>query len=68
MTLDKKGELSLIARTTNDIPEYAILSHTWGAYGEEVNFEDLMNGIGTDKPGYDSQFCVAQANRDGLRY
>jgi hypothetical protein len=30
------------------IPEYAILSHTWGK-DEEVTFEDMINGTGEDK-------------------
>ena len=43
----------------NDIiPPYAILSHTWGADSTEVTFEDLTNGTGKDKPGYEKiRFC-----------
>ncbi|KAI9777314.1 MAG: hypothetical protein M1839_008922 [Geoglossum umbratile] len=53
----------------NEIPPYAILSHTWGADAEEVTFEDLTNGIGKDKPGYEKiQFCGEQARQDGLQY
>jgi hypothetical protein len=36
----------------NNIPKYAILSHTWGANGEEVTFEDLIQGTGKSKVGY----------------
>jgi hypothetical protein len=44
------------------IPPYAILSHTWGADTEEVTFEDLTNGTGKDKPGYEKiRFCGEQA-------
>lgn len=51
------------------IPEYAILSHTWGADGEEVTFKDLMKGTGKDKPGYDKiRLCAKQADLDGLKY
>jgi len=52
---------------TNKIPEYAILSHTWG--DEEVLFRDLMDGTGKNKAGYAKiRFCGDQAWRDGLRF
>ena len=69
LKLDDNGEPSLIEPVDDNNLEYAILSHTWGAKGEEVTFEDLMNGTGKNKPGYEKiKFCVAQAARDGLRY
>lgn len=37
----------------DEVPPYAILSHTWGADAEEVTFEDLTNGTGQDKAGYE---------------
>jgi hypothetical protein len=41
-----------------DIPEYAILSHTWEADSEEATFEDLMDGTWRNKAGYDKiRFC-----------
>jgi hypothetical protein len=48
------GQFSL-TEDLNDvsIPEYAILSHTWGADVEEVTFKDIINGTGEDKPGYE---------------
>lgn len=50
-----------------DIPPYAILSHTWG--GDEVTFEDLEKGIGRSKAGYQKiEFCGEQAARDKLDY
>ena len=53
----------------DDIPRYAILSHRWGADTEEVAFEDLMDGTGAGKLGYDKiRFCGEQARRDGLQY
>jgi hypothetical protein len=52
-----------------DIPRYAILSHTWGSDNEEVTFQDLLDGTGRDKPGFDKiKFCAAQAKCDGLQY
>ena len=54
---------------SDDIPRYAILSHTWGPDTEEVSFKDMMDGTGMSKPGYHKiQFCGEQARRDGLQY
>jgi WD40 repeat protein len=63
------GELSLIERYGENIPAYAIFSHTWGADEEEVTYEDLINGTGVNKIGYDKiRFCAKQADHDGLRF
>jgi hypothetical protein len=52
----------------DDIPPYAILSHTW-QHGQEVTFDDLMNGTGESKSGYEKiQFCAEQARRDKLHH
>ena len=53
----------------NRITRYAILSHTWFADKDEPTFEDLTNGTGKEKPGYEKiRFCGKQAGQDGLRY
>ncbi|KAF2474922.1 uncharacterized protein BDR25DRAFT_113011 [Lindgomyces ingoldianus] len=65
------GEFTLTEDFVGDeaIPRYAILSHTWGADAEEVTFEDLTNGTGRDKPGYEKiWFCGEQAAQDDLQY
>ncbi|KAI1418422.1 kinase-like domain-containing protein [Hypoxylon sp. FL1857] len=60
LTSDLKGK---------DIPQYAILSHTWGPEAEEVTFKDLVDGIGKNKAGYEKvKFCAEQAERDGLEH
>jgi hypothetical protein len=60
------GEFSL-TQFFDDIPPYAILSHTWGL--EEVTFKDMADGNGTSKAGFDKvRFCGEQARRDGLQY
>ena len=67
---DNAGELNLTEHIIDDnrIPPYAILSHTWRE-GEEVTFQELIDGTGKDKPGYEKiQFCGEQAERDGLQY
>jgi hypothetical protein len=51
-----------------EIPPYAILSHTWQE-GEEVTYDDLMRGSGKSKAGYNKmKFCAQQAKRDGLNH
>jgi hypothetical protein len=64
------GECSLTENLVGDnIPRYAILSHTWGRDTEEVTFKDLVDSTGKDKAGYDKiRFCAEQARRDCLRY
>jgi hypothetical protein len=65
----KDGKISLTADLRNDLPAYAILSHTWGRDDEEVNYRDLMDGTGEEKIGYMKiRFCAEQAKRDGLGY
>jgi hypothetical protein len=67
----KPGEFSFSKNfVSNDIiPPYAILSHTWGADTTEVTFEDLTNGTGKDKLGYEKiRFCGEQAGQDDLEY
>jgi hypothetical protein len=71
LKLDDSGRLSLTGPFHRDIPEYAILSHTWAPDGEEheVTYEDMVKDAGKDKPGYDKlQFCAKQALKHGLRY
>jgi hypothetical protein len=63
------GKFSLTKNFSNHIPNYAILSHTWGADTEEVNYRDLIDGTGERKDGYRKiRFCGEQASRDGLQY
>jgi hypothetical protein len=65
------GEFTLTKDFVGDeeVPPYAILSHTWGPDTEEVTFEDLINGTGKDKTGYNKiRFCGEQARRDGYQY
>ena len=64
------GQLSLTKDLIgDDIPKYAILSHTWGVDTEEVTFKDMIDGIGEDKSGYKKiRFCAQQAADDGLQY
>lgn len=66
---DGHGNLSLVEKYDSDIPNYAILSHTWGPDCEEVTFKDLMEGTGKNKTGYNKiKFCSKQAASDDLQY
>lgn len=69
LRLDSNDRLSLVELFGKNIPPYAILSHTWGADGEEVTFQDMMTGRGEDKPGYDKiNFCKEKVIHDRLQY
>ncbi|KAF2023556.1 vegetative incompatibility protein HET-E-1 [Setomelanomma holmii] len=63
------GSFSLVERVGNDIPRYAVLSHTWGSDDDEVSSGDLMVGVCEYKPGWHKiKFCGQQAAKDGLDY
>jgi hypothetical protein len=69
LELNNHGEVSLTKDLINNIPPYAILSHTWGEDNEEVTFQDLTQGVGKSKAGYGKiRFCREQATRDGLQH
>jgi hypothetical protein len=53
----------------NNIPPYAILSHTWGLDDEEVTFKDFMEDTGKRKKGYQKiEFCREQTISGGLKH
>jgi hypothetical protein len=65
----ESGELSIHSFDDGAVPPYAILSHTWGADGDEVIFADLGTGDDKTKPGYEKVlFCGKQARHDGLQH
>ena len=65
---DNSG-ISLVEHVGNNIPPYAILSHTWGLDDDEVTFKDITKGRGNSKPGYRKlTLCSEQATKDGLEY
>jgi len=70
-----EGELTLV-NFDDDVPPYAILSHTWNI-GEEVTFKEFVGSTGTStgnsagkiKLGWAKiKFCGEQAAEDGLRH
>jgi hypothetical protein len=68
LEVDYYGEFSLTKDFIGvEIPEYAILSHTWGSDEEEVTYRDMIDGTGKNKVGYEKiRFCGKRARRDGL--
>lgn len=69
LQIQDSGKFSLVERVGNDIPPYAILSHTWGPSKDEVTYHDLLNGTGRNKMGYCKlEFCRKQAEQDRLQY
>ncbi|KAF2677749.1 kinesin light chain 1 [Lentithecium fluviatile CBS 122367] len=63
-----RGDFQLVSFNDDNVPRYAILSHTW-TEGQEVTYNELVAGIGKDKTGYDKiRFCSERATTDGLEY
>lgn len=66
---DSNAEFSLTKDLVNNLPAYAILSHSWGEGDQEVTFQDLTERSGKSKAGYQKiRFCGELATRDDLRY
>jgi hypothetical protein len=62
------GGFELVSLSDDNPPPYAILSHTW-AEGQEVTYNELVAGTGTEKTGYTKiRFCGERAAADGLEY
>jgi hypothetical protein len=79
MRLLKRQKTTWFGRTTyafsltkfdpHNTPHYTILSHRWGPDVEEVTFEDIKNGTGKNKKGYQKlDFCSEQTALDELEY
>jgi hypothetical protein len=69
LELRDDGAFDLTKDLVDEIPPYAILSHTWGGDDEEVTFKDFTEGSQKAKFGYRKiQFCAKQASCDGLHY
>jgi hypothetical protein len=63
------GEPRLADFVGDNIPPYTILSHTWGKDCEEVTFQDMVEGKGKSKLGYEKlRFCEKQSANDDLQF
>ena len=65
------GEIVFRNPTSDNVPAYAILSHTWGK--EEVIFQEIEANPDISKTVGEArlrkiQFCAEQAAADGLQY
>ena len=62
------GGFDLVSFDSDDLPRYAILSHTW-TEGQEVTYNELVAGGGKEKTGYAKiSFCSERAAADDLEY
>src|ERR1051326_6237921 len=69
LNLRAGDEFGLTEFVDDEIPRYAIFSHTWGAEDEEITFKDILKRRSKSKSGYAKiQFCGKQAGKDGLDY
>jgi hypothetical protein len=67
MRLLNTSSLELEEFWDNDIPLYAILSHTWEK--DEVSFQDIQGGTAKNKAGYAKILASCnQATRSRLEY
>jgi hypothetical protein len=59
--------LAIETFTSQNEPDYAILSHTWST--SEVSFQDILLGKAPDRKGYQKiKNCCEQAARHGFKY
>ena len=69
LNYEDNGRLTITTFDDNALPQYAILSHTWGPDNEEVSYRDLTEGTGIQKRGRGKiAFCARQAASDNLRH
>jgi hypothetical protein len=69
LTLQDDDELTFTEYISEEIPPYAILSHTWGADVCEVTHKDVLEGTGKNKAGYAKIYsCGKQAAKTNIQY
>jgi hypothetical protein len=70
LKIDDHGKFCVESFLRDKIPPYIILSHTWSTgRNDEVTLKDIIEGTGSDKPGYRKlKFCADRAKADGLYY
>jgi hypothetical protein len=67
---DTEGTLTFHEFERDEVPAYAILSHTWNCDNEqEVTYDDVLLYHGQGKAGYDKiKFCASRVAEDELEY
>ncbi|KAH8680629.1 hypothetical protein BX600DRAFT_490989 [Xylariales sp. PMI_506] len=69
LTFQNDGQLVLTRDLLEELPPYAILSHTWGQDKDEVTFQEVSQSQGSTKTGYRKiEFCGKQAAADGYTH
>lgn len=73
LQITPQGDLAFtkdLIEEKDDIPPYAILSHTWDVdHDEEVTYKNVKKQKGAQKRGYGKiHFCAEQAKHDGLQH
>ncbi|KAK9413356.1 putative Vegetative incompatibility protein HET-E-1 [Seiridium unicorne] len=69
LKIEDDGSLGFTKDLVRGIPPYAILSHTWGDDDQEIQYQDIIQGIGKEKEGYRKiEFCRKQAAIHGLQH
>jgi hypothetical protein len=67
MRLLHSTSLQLKEFVDTELPDYVILSHTWGL--EEVSFQDMQNSQASSKAGFSKiKGCCAKAAQDGYEW
>jgi hypothetical protein len=69
LKVDDRDSLSLTEDLYDNIPPYAILSHTWGQAKDEVSYDDLQHELWKNKAGHVKvRFCAEQTKKNRLEY
>jgi hypothetical protein len=69
LTWDNQNVPILTDNRDENLPPYAILSHTWGSEQDEVTFADIQTRQGSSKAGYNKiRFSGEQARRHKIEH
>jgi hypothetical protein len=60
MRLIEASTLKLVSRRENDLPPYAILSHTWGSDEDEVSFQEMQHYSSNARENPSANFAVSR--------
>src|SRR4051812_49079821 len=67
MRLLRTSTLEVVEFSDENVPPYAILSHTWG--GEEVTLQEMRGTPSKGKEGYEKiKTCCSVARANGFEY
>jgi hypothetical protein len=64
---NNSSEFSLAKDFVDDIPRYAILSHTWGEDTEEVTFKDLIENTGKYRDAAKCYVYLSDVSKPAVR-